>query len=602
MKFTRRGFASGFVSRGTNISADKFTVSAIFRENLISGDTQAVETIRDATYENVTSATIDNEYDVVVVKDPNTGTVTLSSSNESVATVSQNGVVTRVSDGTVEIFGTNLRGRKAKTDQLSISRKVGQSTKAFTSWATGSLAKAATEAVDNAIAIGDVGDLLPMYTSGNARNPNCWAASLADLGCIDREKPSSTVIGYSNNYVFLYQVEHYPDNANTFVALDGSVYSLSSASAVNVGPPNSSDGYATDIRIVRHPMPAGMDSKITPSLLLPSDVEEYLPNIDIGVPVLATDQEKKALVADWYNHGSRNSMKTPTNARRLLFHENKIGGDSGSPAFILLPEVNGSYSHRLALVTAWTSGGAGSGSDPTDYMAEIQSAIESLGGNWADIEVADLTIFPSMIDGVWTLTEPLIADYDPSQNASLALWLDGSDQTTMSLVNGNEVDAWSNRKGGNLSYIYSAQSFATSFATTRPTVDSNGVVFDGVSNTLLGYDGSGLDGAKWLNIAKGSTTGSGAVFMALQSLSAVTGRTAIYGQHRNNFSNSFGTGFRVEFNNTLTFQNNSSNVGVNIQTTYSLIQNPIIIAFLFGPGGCSARGQRIHHSKHLNRP
>jgi hypothetical protein len=86
---------------------------------------------------------------------------------------------------------------------------------------------------------------------------------------------------------------------------------------------------------------------------------------------LGLDQEEKALIVDFITH--RTSTTTaifgiPTLPDRATFHESKISGDSGNPAFFI---VNG----ELVLVTVWTSGGAGAGTIVSGHIAALNQMI-----------------------------------------------------------------------------------------------------------------------------------------------------------------------------------------------------------------------------------
>tara|TARA_B110000459_G_C16272006_1_gene342526 strand:- start:161 stop:535 length:375 start_codon:yes stop_codon:yes gene_type:complete len=124
---------------------------------------------------------------------------------------------------------------------------------------------------------------------------------------------------------------------------------------------------------------------------MPSDYTSYLVNEQVKTACLGLDQEEKALIIDW-NSGGR--MRTPTDPNRLIFHENKIGGDSGNPAFLI---VDG----ELVLTTVWTFGGAGSGTAVANYISDINTMISTadtqagVSTNYTVTE-ADFSTFPQV--------------------------------------------------------------------------------------------------------------------------------------------------------------------------------------------------------------
>ncbi|MEN9841224.1 MAG: hypothetical protein RL376_1024, partial [Verrucomicrobiota bacterium] len=69
------------------------------------------------------------------------------------------------------------------------------------------------------------------------------------------------------------------------------------------------------------------------------------------------------------------------------FYEEKIGGDSGNPAFLI---ING----QLVLLTCWTYGGGGSGTSVHNQKAAINTLMTTLGGGY-QLTPVDLSAFPS---------------------------------------------------------------------------------------------------------------------------------------------------------------------------------------------------------------
>lgn len=383
MTITRRGALTGITMRGTPGTRVRFVVDWVRIETVIApGDTEE-QTIDDAVFEVTTSATVDYEAQAIIRPthpDADVSQITWSTSDESIATIDASGKVTRVSDGYIRIIATDQHGAVAKSGLVHIYREAGVESKTWLAWVEGSAAKAISDAIDGAIADGDVADIKPMYTSGNTRNPNCWAAELADLSCIDRNKPNATYIGTSGGYSYAIQAGHYPDGTDTFVAMDGTVQSVTVADSRRVGP--TVPGYGPEIKIVRYS--TALDAKFVPALLPPANLNDYFRHLSIGVPLICTDQEKKALVADLYSLGTWATAKVPTDTRRLAFYESAIVGDSGSPRFV---PVDG----RLMLITALTYGGAGSGPNYSQYLSEILDAIDDMGGDVEDFEIADLS-------------------------------------------------------------------------------------------------------------------------------------------------------------------------------------------------------------------
>lgn len=463
----RRGALTGITMRGGLGTLTRFAVDWERIETVITpGDTEE-QTIDDAVFEVTTPATVDYEAQAIIRPthpDADVSQITWSTSDESIATIDASGKVTRVSDGYIRIIATDQHGATARSGLVHIYRQSGVESQTFVRWADGSLAKAIADAIDEAIETGDPAAIMPMYTSGNTRNPNCWAAELADLSCIDRNKPNAAFIGTSGGYSYAIQAGHYPDGTDTYVAMDGTVASVTVADSRRVGP--TVPGYGPEIKIVRYS--TALDAKFVPALLPPANLNDYFRHLSIGVPLICTDQEKKALVADLNSLGTWATAKVPTDSRRLTFYESAITGDSGSPRFV---PIDG----RLMLITALTYGGAGSGPNYSQYLSEILDAIDDMGGDVEDFEIADLSGWTNFADPIGAM----IADYasagmehlylfntPPVANATIADHIGGGvgsrPGTLIAAWDGSLPTGGRTREGGVLTGMYFNES------TTRP--------------------------------------------------------------------------------------------------------------------------------------
>ena len=70
------------------------------------------------------------------------------------------------------------------------------------------------------------------------------------------------------------------------------------------------------------------------------------------------------------------SFSRPLDPHYATFYEDKIGGDSGNPAFLLV-RIGGIV--RLIALTFWTFGGAGSGTSIRQYLTAINAAMTANG-------------------------------------------------------------------------------------------------------------------------------------------------------------------------------------------------------------------------------
>lgn len=109
------------------------------------------------------------------------------------------------------------------------------------------------------------------------------------------------------------------------------------------------------------------------------------------VPVLNVNQFREGLVADvetWGPAGSNYvcSSRTPIDPQRQVFYKDVIGGDSGSPSFVII-------NNTAVVLTQWTFGGGGQGDQDVYYAPAINAAMAQLGGGYQLTEI-DLSAFP----------------------------------------------------------------------------------------------------------------------------------------------------------------------------------------------------------------
>ncbi|KAL5020881.1 hypothetical protein ScPMuIL_000036 [Solemya velum] len=128
-------------------------------------------------------------------------------------------------------------------------------------------------------------------------------------------------------------------------------------------------------------------SSITFAKVLPKNLTLIQPPTNVHVPVLSTDFEEKALVADFYSLSRyRGILRTPAGtSSRSDYFEPKIVGDSGNPSFFVIHD-------DLVLLFVFTFGGAGSGSSIVYHYDEINLLMSQLGGGYQLTDV-DLSAF-----------------------------------------------------------------------------------------------------------------------------------------------------------------------------------------------------------------
>ncbi|KAH3695107.1 hypothetical protein DPMN_082563 [Dreissena polymorpha] len=127
-------------------------------------------------------------------------------------------------------------------------------------------------------------------------------------------------------------------------------------------------------------------SSISFAKVMPRNLTKILPPFH-NVPVMDTDFEEKALVADLrLESGNMVWLTRPeTSSIRNLFYEDKISGDSGNPVFLAVK-------NELVLMFMFTYGGAGSGTSVTAHFGDINNILANWGSTYRLTEM-DLTSF-----------------------------------------------------------------------------------------------------------------------------------------------------------------------------------------------------------------
>jgi hypothetical protein len=392
--------SSSLAARAFTTADADFDLVAVPRENLIASEDSTQFTEQDAMLEDHTPATVDHEHDVVLA--PKTVDVfdqglTFESLNSAVASVDAAGRVTRVADGETTIV---VRApRISRGVHVSVSREGGVTSRQFVGFVPGSLAAQCSAAVDSRLAGKSAASARAIYTTQNhgageyVRNVACWCGDIA-LTCLspwnsDGGNCKAGTLVSPRHILF---AEHYLIATGAtirFVTADNQVVTRTMVARQNVGPANSADSYASDLCVGL--LDSDVPETIAFAKIVPANVEDYLPGLQYRVPCLCLDQEEKALVGDLYSLDGRVMFRSPTDAKRAEFHEAKISGDSGNPAFLLIDTGEGV---EPVLVTTWTYGGAGQGPNVGNLNDEINAAMTALGGGYL-LTPANLSGFPS---------------------------------------------------------------------------------------------------------------------------------------------------------------------------------------------------------------
>lgn len=323
--------------------------------------------------------------------------VSWSSSNTAVATVDSNGFVTHLGSGVATIT--------AEADGETVSRDFSMTVSSATSdtltgFAAGSLAAHATAEVDARIVGLTPGAALPIFTTQNhgagtyTRNTGTWPADIAaKLTCISpwNSAGEAYYAGTAISPLHIIFAAHYeiPVGATIrFIAADNTVITRT---MIAKGTHPSYVPHFPDLTVGQ--LDSALPGTITPCKILPDNWAAKLPGLATGktaLPALCLDQEEKALITDLFTLTDRADFTAPyliNAAARVPYHETKITGDSGNPAFLIIND-------ELVLLTVWTYGGAGGGTAIQPQRAAINALMASLGGGYT-LTDADLSSFTS---------------------------------------------------------------------------------------------------------------------------------------------------------------------------------------------------------------
>lgn len=260
------------------------------------------------------------------------------------------------------------------------TRSGGDSASTFLRFAAASLAHHCEDAVNSHIA-GATTAMLPIFTDYSAsnssgsysRNPACWAYDIRQaMTCISpwNSNAANRKAGVALTKRHIANAAHYEYPVGTtvrFITADNVT-----VTRTVIGKKRHPDytPYSPDITL--YLLDSDLPESITPCKVLPSNYADYLPTGPEQIATLCLDQEEKALVTDLRSYGSTTvTFKYPDTPEEQILYEDKISGDSGNPAFLIV-------NSELVCLTLWTYGGAGSGTFLTPQIAAMNQMIVDL--------------------------------------------------------------------------------------------------------------------------------------------------------------------------------------------------------------------------------
>jgi len=384
-----------YIFKKPSIGGDFFKLNAIPITRTISSASSGIITQDDLQLVQASGATTITDYQTSVEQlIPGTYEITIHSNNSGVILgADQFGIASGVAAGSTFLAAISTDGSLSAIN-VTVNSSVGVVSTTFNGYASGSLAKEVSDAVDDRIDGLNATTAKPIFTTQNhttstyVRNSGCWASDL-DLTPISpwNSTGGATRAGTLISPRHVIFCEHYnfhPSVGATirFVASDGTVVNRT-INALETHPDYTP--FYPDITI------GLLDSDVPASIgfvkILPQNWANYLPSLSSSykLPCLVLDQEEKALISCLYSLNTSANFLTPTQSARFAFYEKIIGGDSGNPAFLIIDD-------ELVIITVWTFGGAGGGTSILYHKDAINTMMATLGGGYSLTEI-DLSGF-----------------------------------------------------------------------------------------------------------------------------------------------------------------------------------------------------------------
>jgi hypothetical protein len=332
------------------------------------------------------------------------GVGTFTALNPEVATIDQEGLITRVSEG-VATFAFTAQG-VTKTISINLNNKNATNpVYEFVSIASGTAAEHLSQQIDNRIdnamtmaANGILYTSQDHSASSYTRNTNFWASDV-DLTSISPWNSSggANKAGVLITPRHVLNAAHYPFGVGTtvrFITSDNTV--VDRKVVARQFAPNYSSSRVNHPDYIVYTLDSDVPAGISFSKVLPSGYANYISTdnlADTRIPALGLDAQEKGTIRDTYAK-TEIRFRKPTDADRLLLYESIIIGDSGNPVFYIL---NG----ELVLMTVWTGGGGGSGSLIANYISTVNQMIADADtkagvSTGYTLTEADLSGFPAV--------------------------------------------------------------------------------------------------------------------------------------------------------------------------------------------------------------
>lgn len=374
--------------RKPSIGGDDFRLIANPIIRVISQASSGISAEKDLNLYRVSGATTITDYSISVNQlVPGTYSVTVTSSNTGILRNPDiYGTCSGVASGTVLLLASSNDG-SFSSFSAAVNNPVGTTGISFINYVSGSLSRICSDAIDARISGKTAASSKPIFSTQNhsggvyVRNTGCWISDV-DMTCIspwnstDNVNRAGTLISPRH---ILFAAHYQINNGATIRFIDNNNNVVTRTMVNKLTHPNYTP-FQPDITI--GVLDSDVPNTVTFAKILPQNWSNYLPNLSYNyvIPCLVLDQEEKALISDLLSLSTSANFTTPTNSKRYEFFENIISGDSGNPAFLI---ING----ELVLITVWTYGGSGAGTNIAYYKDDINSMMTTLGGGYTLTEI-----------------------------------------------------------------------------------------------------------------------------------------------------------------------------------------------------------------------
>lgn len=383
---------SGILVKARPLSSSDIVIDVVDHRKITSEGTTEVTTSQDREVTRYTGATYDvgAELNASLTTGSGSETIQFESLDPGIATVTADGIVSRVSDGTARIKVSTTKRARIVSINVSTSSEVTDIPTG--NWAADSLPKAIDDTINGLISGKTPSDATKGLWSGSVRNSSLWCAShVKMLTAVAKSGPIVIAPGD-----IMLRATHSPRGLN-WISENGN--QVSNVSVVG----STSIGNDITVSLLSRKLTYAADG-IEPALAPPSDWTEYMPSVssDLTLPAVAFDGDADDLLEVWVGGlsaiGSTLIYRHPSVTEQDSWWEQPIGGDSGRGIGFLIP-ISGTV-RFVALGTWWFryngDNGGGHG-NISAFISQANAAIATLrGGDDSEpMTQADLSEYPT---------------------------------------------------------------------------------------------------------------------------------------------------------------------------------------------------------------